>query len=124
MQTGTGGISGVIDTSKIEAMIAQLKATASRASGQVDATDATSQASTTSAPTTDFSAILKASLDGVNATQQQASKLSNSYTLGDDSVNLSDVMIATQKANIAFQTTLQVRNKLVTAYTDIMNMQV
>lgn len=124
MQTGTGGISGVIDTSKIEAMIAQLKATASRASGQVDATDATSQASTTSAPTTDFSAILKASLDGVNATQQQAGKLSNAYTLGDDSVNLSDVMIATQKANIAFQTTLQVRNKLVTAYTDIMNMQV
>lgn len=124
MQTGTGGISGVIDTSKIEAMIAQLKATASRASGQVDAADATSQASTTSAPTTDFSAILKASLDGVNATQQQAGKLSNAYTLGDDSVNLSDVMIATQKANIAFQTTLQVRNKLVTAYTDIMNMQV
>ena len=121
MQTGTSGISSVIDTSKIEAMVAQLKAAAARASGQVEAPDATDQ---TSAPRTDFAAILKASLDGVNDTQQTAGKLSNAYTLGDDSVNLSDVMIATQKANIAFQTTIQVRNKLVAAYTDIMNMQV
>jgi flagellar hook-basal body complex protein FliE len=44
--------------------------------------------------------------------------------MGDDSVSLSDVMIAGQKANIAFQATIQVRNKLVSAYQDMMNMQV
>ena len=44
--------------------------------------------------------------------------------MGDDSVSLSDVMIAGQKANISFQATIQVRNKLVSAYQDIMNMQV
>jgi flagellar hook-basal body complex protein FliE len=44
--------------------------------------------------------------------------------MGDDKVSLSDTMIEMQKANISFQTTLQVRNKFVQAYNDIMNMQV
>ena len=121
VQTGSGGISGVIDTSKIEAMVAQLKAASARASGEVAAP---SQAGETPAPKMDFANILKSSLDGVNGMQQKASQLSNAYTLGDDSVNLSDVMISAQKANIALQTTVQVRNKLVAADTDIMNMQV
>jgi flagellar hook-basal body complex protein FliE len=125
VQSGTGGISGVIDTSKIEAMVAQLKAAAARASGQV-APDAAvaQQAGEAAAPRMDFANILKSSLDSVNATQQQAGQLSKAYSLGDDSVNLSDVMISAQKANIALQTTIQVRNKLVSAYTEIMNMQV
>jgi len=50
--------------------------------------------------------------------------LSQRFALGDDSVNLSDVMISMQKAGISFQSTVQVRNKLVSAYQDIMNMQV
>jgi flagellar hook-basal body complex protein FliE len=124
VQSGTGGISGVIDTSKIEAMVAQLKAAAARASGEVAPDAAVAQAGQAAAPRMDFANILKSSLDGVNATQQQAGQLSKAYSLGDDSVNLSDVMISAQKANIALQTTIQVRNKLVAAYTEIMNMQV
>jgi flagellar hook-basal body complex protein FliE len=46
------------------------------------------------------------------------------FASGDDSVSLSDTIIAMQKANITFQATVQVRNKLVSAYHDIMNMQV
>jgi flagellar hook-basal body complex protein FliE len=46
------------------------------------------------------------------------------FASGDDSVSLSDTMIAMQKASITFQATVQVRNKLVSAYHDIMNMQV
>jgi flagellar hook-basal body complex protein FliE len=46
------------------------------------------------------------------------------FAAGDDSVSLSDTMIAMQKANIDFQAAIQVRNKLVSAYTTIMNMQV
>ncbi len=71
-----------------------------------------------------FSDALKASLDQVNQTQRSAETLSKNFVLGDDSVSLSDVMIAGQKSNIAFQATVQVRNKLVSAYQDIMNMQV
>jgi flagellar hook-basal body complex protein FliE len=124
VETGSGGISGVIDTSKIEAMVAQLKAAAARASGSVAPTEDAAQASETAAPRTDFASVLKSTLDGVSTLQGQASQLSKAYTLGDNSVSLSDAMIAGQKANIALQTTIQVRNKLVTAYTEIMNMQV
>jgi len=72
----------------------------------------------------DFSSTLKASLDAVNQSQVRAEQLGKNFVLGDDSVSLSDVMIAGQKANITFQATVQVRNKLVSAYSDIMNMQV
>lgn len=72
----------------------------------------------------DFADALKASLDQVSNAQGKAEVLAKKFTMGDDSVNLSDVMIAGQKANITFQATIQVRNKLVSAYHDIMNMQV
>lgn len=72
----------------------------------------------------DFASALKSSLDGVAHAQNDATKLQNAFVLGEDKVSLSDTMIAMQKANIAFQTTIQVRNKVITAYNDIMNMQV
>jgi flagellar hook-basal body complex protein FliE len=119
---GTQAAARMIDTSKIEAMVAQLKAAAAQASGAAAAPSAAGTAS--AAPKLDFANVLKSTLDGVNSVQQKAQQLSNSYAFGNDNVNLSDVMIASQKASLALQTTLQVRNKLVAAYTDIMNMQV
>ncbi|MBI3903679.1 MAG: flagellar hook-basal body complex protein FliE [Nitrosomonadales bacterium] len=76
-----------------------------------------------SAPT-DFAAVLKASLDNVAKAQSHAESMQQAFVLGDDNVSLSDVMIDMQKANISFQTTVQVRNKVIAAYNDIMNMQV
>jgi len=67
---------------------------------------------------------LKASLDSVASAQNQSNKLGERFTSGDDSVNLSEVMISMQKASISFQATVQVRNKLVSAYQEMMNMQV
>lgn len=110
---------GMIDTSRIEAMMAQLKAAAAVAKGDIRPVDAEKPAAKA-----DFAAALRASLDAVNDTQQKAEQLGQRFALGDDSVNLSDVMISMQKANISFQATVQVRNKLVSAYQDIMNMQV
>lgn len=72
----------------------------------------------------DFGSVLKSSLDKVNETQQTAGQLAERFTKGDDSVSLSEVMIAGQKANIALQATIQVKTKLVAAYNDIMNMQI
>jgi flagellar hook-basal body complex protein FliE len=77
-----------------------------------------------SAARVDFADALKATLDQVNGAQKQSEELGKRFTMGDDSVNLSDVMISMQKASISFQATVQVRNKLVSAYHDIMNMQV
>lgn len=72
----------------------------------------------------DFAAALKSSLNAVNNTQVQADALGKQFVMGDDRVSLSDVMISMQKANLSFQATVQVRNKLISAYHDIMNMQV
>jgi flagellar hook-basal body complex protein FliE len=110
----------MIDSSRIESMVAQLKAAAARAQGGVGPALEAEQP----AGRVNFADALKASLDQVNNMQGKAQQLGQKFALGDDSVNLSDVMIAGQKANIAFQATIQVRNKLVSAYHDIMNMQV
>jgi flagellar hook-basal body complex protein FliE len=118
---------GGIDASRIESMLAQLKAAAQRpqsdaASGL--ASTAGIQSIGQSTGKVNFSDALKASLNQVNKVQVEAEQLGKSFAMGDDSVSLSDVMIAGQKANISFQATVQVRNKLVSAYHDIMNMQV
>lgn len=72
----------------------------------------------------DFADVLKSSLDGVARVQAKSEDMQKAFVLGDNSVSLSDTMIAMQKASINFQTTVQVRNKVVQAYNDIMNMQV
>ncbi len=72
----------------------------------------------------DFGQLLKNSVDAVNETQQTASAKATAFEMGDPSVNLSEVMVAIQKANVSFQAMTQVRNNLVSAYKEIMNMQV
>jgi flagellar hook-basal body complex protein FliE len=113
----------MIDSSRIDAMVAQLKTAAARAQGVANPLGETNSA-VGKADKVNFADALAASLNQVNAMQSRAEQLGKRFALGDDSVNLSDVMIAGQKANIAFQATVQVRNKLVSAYHDIMNMQV
>jgi len=110
-----------IDTGRIDAMVAQLKAAGARAQGAVNVNPLQAEKP---AGKVDFAAALKSSLDQVNSAQQKSRELGERFTQGDDKVNLSDVMISMQKASITFQATVQVRNKLVSAYHDIMNMQV
>ncbi len=110
---------GGIDSSRIEAMISQLKAAATRPQAAVPAIQ-----TETPAVKVDFSDALQAALGSVNNAQKESEALGKRFTQGDDTVNLSDVMISMQKASIAFQATSQVRNKLVSAYHEIMNMQV
>ncbi|EHQ51973.1 MULTISPECIES: flagellar hook-basal body complex protein FliE [Ectothiorhodospira] len=71
-----------------------------------------------------FAAALKQSMDKVNSAQQKGNQLATRFEMGDPDVDLAQVMIATQKASISFEATMQVRNRLVSAYQDIMNMQV
>jgi len=63
-------------------------------------------------------------LDQVNNAQQQAGQLAQQFDLNAPDVNLHDVMVSLQKASHSFQTMVQVRNRLVSAYQEIMNMQV
>jgi flagellar hook-basal body complex protein FliE len=98
-------------------MVALLRAHADVASGKVADKPAAGEPG-------GFGAVLKTSLDQVNQTQQTATRLAQDFETGAPNVSLTDVMVSMQKANIAFQATVQVRNKLVSAYHDIMNMQV
>lgn len=70
-----------------------------------------------------FADTLKAALDGVNAVQANASALTESYERG-EVTDIAKVMLARQEAGIAFEATLQVRNKLLSAYQEIMRMGV
>ncbi|MGV7122652.1 MULTISPECIES: flagellar hook-basal body complex protein FliE [unclassified Sphingopyxis] len=71
----------------------------------------------------DFGAAISNALQQVNAQQNRASDLSEAYERG-DTHDIVSVMIERQKASLGFETTLQVRNKLLSAYRDIMNMPV
>jgi flagellar hook-basal body complex protein FliE len=63
-------------------------------------------------------------LKSVSASQMEASRLQREVSLDNPTVSLEETMIAMQKSQIGFQAAIQVRNRLVSAYTDIMNMQV
>jgi flagellar hook-basal body complex protein FliE len=71
-----------------------------------------------------FANVLKESLGEVNRAQQSASSLATRFQQGDPGVGLPDVMISMQKASLHFEAATQVRNRLVAAYQEIMNMQV
>lgn len=71
-----------------------------------------------------FGDMFKQAVDSVNATQQQSSALATAFERGDPGVSLAQVMVASQKASVSFQAITQVRNKLVEAYKDVMNMPV
>ncbi|MFH7565540.1 flagellar hook-basal body complex protein FliE [Oceanimonas smirnovii] len=76
------------------------------------------------APRQDFADVLGQAVNKVNELQQTTGDLRNRFEMGDASVGLEQVMISAQKSSIAFEATVQVRNKLVESYKTIMNMPV
>ena len=119
-----------INTNKIQAMLEQIRGTASQVTppssrvqniadqlvNETEKTQATGKS--------DFASALRATLDSVNELQVNSEQLGKQFALGNDDVQLSDVMISMQKASIALQTTVQARNRLVSAYQEIMGMQI
>ncbi|MEO7151806.1 MAG: flagellar hook-basal body complex protein FliE [Burkholderiaceae bacterium] len=71
-----------------------------------------------------FQQALSQALGSVSASQNDANRLQREVQLDNPTVSLEETMVAMQKSQIGFQATLQVRNRLVQAYSDIMNMQV
>lgn len=70
-----------------------------------------------------FASVLKQSIENLNQTQLQSDKMTEKLALGQN-VDLHQVMIASQKASITLQATMEVRNKVVEAYQEMMRMQV
>ncbi len=73
---------------------------------------------------TSFVDMMQKAIDQVNTTRQQSAELSKALEMGDPNVDLAQVMVAMQKSRISFQALTEVRNKLLTAYQDVMNMPV
>lgn len=69
-----------------------------------------------------FSQTLEGALKGVNAAQQKSGQLAAAFEKGDPTADLAKVMVASQQSQLAFRATVEVRNRLVQAYQDVMNM--
>jgi flagellar hook-basal body complex protein FliE len=102
---------------QIQQVLAEMRSLQARASGIADAPSLGAQPS-------DFANLMKNSIDHVANMQNQATALANAYETGDKSVDLTKVMLEVQKAGLAFHAMTEVRNKLVDAYTQVMNMSV
>jgi len=100
-------------------LLSQLRTNALEAKG-VDRTDGVSG----NPSGLDFSESLKDAINQVNSVQKESGRLKNDFTMGDKNVDLVDVMVASQKASVSFQAMVQVRNKLISAYQDVMSMPI
>ncbi len=104
-------------------LLAQMRTMAAQSSAALPGTDAAQSASST-APASSFSSVLAKSVSQVNSVQMHAGEMTKAFESGAAGVDLSDVMVSLQKAEISFKAMTEVRNKLVSAYQDIMNMPV
>ncbi len=71
-----------------------------------------------------FAGMMQQAIDQVNQSQTEASQLREALEMGDPNVDIAEVMVAMQKSSVSFQALTEVRNKLLTAYQDVMNMPV
>ncbi len=100
----------------IQAVLQQIRSVSARIQPPAGETPAVEK------PRDTFTHLLKQSVESINRQQKQAAALTRAWQLGDPNVTLSEVMIASEKASVSFEAAKQVRNKLVEAYRDIMNM--
>jgi flagellar hook-basal body complex protein FliE len=108
---------------QITQVLAEMRALQARASG-IEAPAFAGSAAPASAQPSEFANLMKGSVDSVASMQNHATALANAYEAGDKSVDLTNVMLEVQKASLAFRAMTEVRNKLVDAYTQVMNMSV
>jgi flagellar hook-basal body complex protein FliE len=110
---------------QIQQVLSEMRALQARtvSAGSEFATSGATGAATGAQPS-DFANLLKSSVDNIATMQNQASSLAQAYEAGDKSVDLTKVMLEVQKAGLAFRAMTEVRNKLVDAYQQVMNMSV
>ncbi|MCU7810847.1 MAG: flagellar hook-basal body complex protein FliE [Candidatus Thiodiazotropha sp. (ex Notomyrtea botanica)] len=100
----------------IDQVLAQMRVMSAKATSQTEEVPANGSA--------DFGALLKQSIDKVNDIQQEAGAMRASFEKGEGDMDLAQVMVAAQKSSLSFEAMVQVRNKLIEAYKDVMNMPI
>jgi flagellar hook-basal body complex protein FliE len=99
-------------------LISQMQALESLSQGQPQSIDQKVEDGTS------FSSMMSTAINQINDSQMHAGSLAKAFEMGDSNVDLSEVMIAIQKSSVSFEALTQVRNKLLSAYQDVMNMPV
>jgi flagellar hook-basal body complex protein FliE len=115
--SGVGGVGGVDRVMALRAQILERNAALSRANATVATAESAPASGAQQAGS--FAATMETALQSVN----KASALSEAYERG-ETVDIAKVMLARQEASVGFEATLQVRNKILSAYKDIMSMPV
>lgn len=104
----------------VSSLLAEMRALAA----QAQSLDDSAGADAATMPKTRFADLLGDSVDAVNQAQARATELASAFEAGDENVDLAQVMISLQKASLSFNAMTEVRNKLVSAYQEIMNIPV
>ena len=107
---------------EISGLLAEMQALRNRAIDQRAIPDETRLVG--ERPVPDFSQMLDTALNKVNDVQHQSKELKMAFERGEPGVDITEVMVASQKATVAFEAVKQVRNKLMEAYRDVMNMPI
>ena|ERR1700761_2421844 len=107
---------------EIDSVLAQIRSLSSQT--RVGMPAATGPGATPQSGKSEFASLLSKGIDSVNQTDQRATRLADSFQRGEPGVELPQVMLEMQKATLGFRAVTEVRNRMVTAYQDIMNMQV
>lgn len=114
----------------VSQVLNEMRALKSRAQGFQPATAASDVAGVNNPSLTaeprgvEFQQLLSDAVNQVNSVQKQSGRLAESFQLGDPNVTLSQVVVASEKAGVAFEAMSEVRNRLVNAYEDIMKMPI
>lgn len=121
-------IDKAISPASIQSMLQTLRSHQAQASGPMQGLPSTADAiggagGAGGAGKTGFSELVSGALGQVNQLQVQSSEMRNAFDRGED-IALTDVVLGMQKSSLAFEATLQVRNKVLKAYEDILNMPV
>ena len=110
---------------QIDSVLSQIRALAAQVKPAVPPVHGDQSAQPVSATGAgSFATLMKQGLSSVNQTQRSADALATDFQRGKPGVELADVMIEMQKANVSFRAAVEVRNRMISAYQEIMNMQV
>ncbi len=107
----------------VQQVLAQMRVLEAQAKLQVN-TDAVSVNETQPSQKTDFSEVLTNSINSVNETLMASGEAATKFQKGNSNITMAELVINMEKASVSFQAMTQVRNKLLTAYQEIMNMPV
>jgi flagellar hook-basal body complex protein FliE len=121
--SGVGGVGGAMSVDRVMQLRSQILERNQALSRANDAPASGAATGIADAKPTSFAATLENALKDVNQSQNAAGDLSAAYERG-ETVDIAKVMLARQQASVSFEATLQVRNKLLSAYQSIMSMPV